>query len=105
MMNRALINFDTSTLDQIHLRSMELLQDCGIRFPSEKTLEVFKRRGFRIDGQTVYFEEKDIVTALETVPGQFTIKARDPEKKHLHRWWGLPDGAGLRPAFYHRRHR
>jgi trimethylamine--corrinoid protein Co-methyltransferase len=80
MMNRALINFDTSTLDQIHLRSMELLQDCGIRFPSEKTLEVFKSRGFRIDGQTVYFEEKDIVTALETVPGQFTIKARDPEK-------------------------
>lgn len=80
MMNRAIINFDDSILDQIHNRSLELLQECGIRFPSTKALEIFKRRGFRIDGQTVFFKEKDIVSALETVPGQFTIKARNPKK-------------------------
>ena len=80
MMNRALINFDKSILDQIHNRSLELLQDCGIRFSSEKALEVFRSRGFRVNGPTVYFEEKDIVEALETVPSQFTIKARNPEK-------------------------
>ncbi|MBC2710918.1 MAG: trimethylamine methyltransferase family protein [Desulfosarcina sp.] len=80
MINRAIINFDKSILDQIHNRSLELLQDCGIRFPSEKALEVFRSKGFRANGQTVYFEEKAIIDALGTVPAQFTIKARNPEK-------------------------
>ncbi len=80
MFNRALINFDKVILDQIHNRSLELLRDCGIRFFSEKALEVVRKRGFRVSGQTVFFEEKDIVEALRTVPSQFTIKARNPEK-------------------------
>ena len=80
IMNRAIVNFDKSILDQIHDRSIELLQVCGIRFPSTKALEIFKSRDFRVDGQTVYFEEKDIVEALETVPSNFTIEARNPEK-------------------------
>ncbi|MEN8243391.1 MAG: trimethylamine methyltransferase family protein [Thermodesulfobacteriota bacterium] len=80
MMNRATIDFDKPILDQIHHRSLELLQECGIRFPSEKALEFFKSRGFRVDGKTVYFKEKDIANGLETVPAQFTIKARNPEK-------------------------
>ncbi|MEN8246350.1 MAG: trimethylamine methyltransferase family protein [Thermodesulfobacteriota bacterium] len=79
-MNRAMINFDKPILDQIHNHSLELLQDCGIRFPSEKALGIFKSRGFRVDGKAVYFDEKDIDNALETVPAQFTIKARNPEK-------------------------
>lgn len=79
-MNRAIINFDKSILDQIHNRSLELLQESGIRIPSEKALEIFKSRGFRLDGQTVYFDEKSIADALETIPSQFIIKARNPEK-------------------------
>ncbi len=80
MFNRALINFDHSILKQIHNRSLELLSDCGICFFSEKALEVFRNRGFQVSGQTVFFEEKDIVDALQTVPSQFTVKARNPEK-------------------------
>lgn len=80
MTNRAVVNFDKSILDRIHNRSLELLQDCGIGFPSEKSLEIFKKRGFRVSGKTVYFKEKDITNALETVPGLFTIKARNPDK-------------------------
>ena len=80
MFNRALINFDTSILEQIHSRSLELLSDSGIRFFSEKAVDVFRSRGFRISGQTVFFEEKDIADALQTVPPKFTIKARNPDK-------------------------
>ena len=80
MMNRAIINFDKSVLDQIHNHSLELLQDTGIRFYSEKAVEVFKNRGFRVQGQTVYFEEKEIDDALITVPAEFTVKARNPQK-------------------------
>ncbi len=80
MMNRAITNFDKPVLDLIHNCSLELLQDTGIRFYSEKAIEVFKNRGFRVQGQTVYFEDKEIDNALKTVPTAFTVKARNPEK-------------------------
>jgi len=79
-MNRAITNFDQKTLDSIHKYSLELLNDTGIRFPNEKALEIFRERGFRTDGEMVFSKEKEIQTALETVPGAFTIKARNPEK-------------------------
>ena len=80
MMNRAIINFDKFVLDLIHKHSLEILQDTGIRFYSEKAVDVFKNRGFRVQGQTVYFEEKEIDNALKTVPAEFTVKARNPQK-------------------------
>lgn len=79
-MNRAIINFDNKTLYSIHKYSLELLNHTGIRFPNEKALGIFRSRGFRTDGEMVFFEEKDIQAALETVPSVFSIKARNPEK-------------------------
>jgi trimethylamine--corrinoid protein Co-methyltransferase len=79
-MNRAIINFEQKTLDTIHKYSLELLHDTGIKFPSEKALGIFKKHGFRTDGEMVFFKEKDIQAALETVPDVFTVKARNPEK-------------------------
>jgi len=79
-MNRAITNFDQKILDSIHKYSLELLSDTGIRFPSEKALGIFREHDFRIDGEMVFFQEKDIQTALKTVPSVFTIKARNPEK-------------------------
>ncbi|MGD8880887.1 MAG: trimethylamine methyltransferase family protein [Desulfobacterales bacterium] len=79
-MNRAIINFDKTSLDTIHAYSLELLHDTGIRFPSEKALAIFKKHGIRVDGSMVHFEEKDIQTALKTVPAAFTIEARNPSR-------------------------
>ena len=79
-MNRAIINLGKNTLDTIHSHSLELLRDTGIRFPSEKALEIFKKHGFRREGETVYFKERDINTTLETVLEAFTITARNPLK-------------------------
>jgi trimethylamine--corrinoid protein Co-methyltransferase len=79
-MNRAIINFDKTSLDTIHAYSLELLYDAGIRFPSEKALAIFKKHGIRVDGSMVHFEEKDIQTALKTVPAAFNIEARNPSR-------------------------
>jgi trimethylamine--corrinoid protein Co-methyltransferase len=79
-MNRAIINFDRTTLDNIHQYALDLLSDTGIRFPNQKALDLFTERGFKIDGETVYFDRKSIETALETVPETFTIEARNSEK-------------------------
>ncbi len=79
-MNRALINIDKASLDTIHAHSLELLHDTGIRFPSEKALALFKKHGFKVEGSMVHFEEKDIQSALATVPAAFTIEARNPSR-------------------------
>jgi len=79
-MNRAIVNFDKNILDAIHNYTLELLHDTGIKFPSEDALKIFKKNGFRIDNDMVFFEENDIRKALKTVPAAFTVKARNPEK-------------------------
>ena len=63
-MNRAIMDLDSSSLDTIHAYSLEVLQDIGIRFPSEKALALFKRHGLRVDGSMVRFEEKHIQKKL-----------------------------------------
>ena len=79
-MNRAIFNIDKASLDTIHAHSLELLHDTGIRFPSEKALALFKKHGFKVEGSMVHFEEKDIRSALATVPAAFTIEARNPSR-------------------------
>ena len=77
-MNRAIINIEQKTLDTIHNNSLELMRSTGIKFPSGKALGIFKKHGFRTDGEMVFFEEEDIRQAVATVPSSFTIKARNP---------------------------
>ena len=74
------MNLNKASLDTIHAYSLELLQDIGIRFPSEKALRIFRKHGFRVDGSMVHFKDKDIRRALETVPAAFTIEARNPSR-------------------------
>jgi trimethylamine--corrinoid protein Co-methyltransferase len=74
------MNLDGATLDTIHEYSLDLLRSTGIRFHSKKALGIFKKHGYRLDGSMVYFEEKDIQGALETLPAAFTLEARNPSR-------------------------
>jgi trimethylamine--corrinoid protein Co-methyltransferase len=79
-MNRALVNLDSNALDNIHQYSLDVLKDTGIRFPSEKALAVFRHHGIRVDGDMVYFGEKDIQIAMDGAPAAFTLEARNPSR-------------------------
>ncbi|RPI54787.1 MAG: trimethylamine--corrinoid methyltransferase, partial [Chloroflexi bacterium] len=67
-------------IQQIHQASMRLLENVGVEFPHPEALEVFQRHGVRVDGCRVYWTEGQLLSALETVPRQFTIQARNPER-------------------------
>jgi len=45
---------------------------------SKKALVLFKKHGFKVDGSIVYVEEKDIQTALKTVPQPLPSKPAIP---------------------------
>ena len=65
---------------KIHLATMDILRDIGISFHEPAAVEIFKRHGFRIDGNVVHIEEKDIQNAINTAPSQFQVNARNPEQ-------------------------
>ncbi len=68
----------TEELAEIHDTSMRLLANVGVQFPDDDAIAVFKQHGVKTDGQIVYFEEKQLMDVLTTVPAQFTIHARNP---------------------------
>ncbi|MEA3352129.1 MAG: trimethylamine methyltransferase family protein [Chloroflexota bacterium] len=70
----------SSDIQSIHDTSMKLLANEGIRFPEDEAIDIFKKNGVKVNGQTVYLTEKQVMDAVEQVPSQFTIQARNPDK-------------------------
>ena len=67
-------------LEAIHQTSARILANIGVTFPSEAALDHFRRHGMRVDGIRVYLSESQLFEALRTVPRQFTIRARNPQR-------------------------
>lgn len=72
--------FSEYELKKIHTASLQILSEVGVIFQAPGTLDIFKKHGFKVEGQTVFFDERSVMNALETVPNKFTITARNPEK-------------------------
>jgi len=67
-------------IEQTHNTSMKILSHVGVQFPEGEAIAVFKKHGVKTNGHTVYLDEKQVMKALETVPAQFTIHARNTDK-------------------------
>jgi trimethylamine--corrinoid protein Co-methyltransferase len=65
---------------KIHLTTMDILRDIGINFYEPEAVEIFKRHGFKVDGNTVHIDENQIRNALASVPPLIQINARNPEQ-------------------------
>ena len=70
-------NVNPYVIETIHKKSMQVLAQKGVKFISEKAIQIFSKHNFKIEGDVVFFTEEQIQTALDSTPSQFTIKARD----------------------------
>ena len=70
--------FTKKELTQIHDASMDLLQNVGVAFNDDEALRIFKKNGFKVDGNAVFFSEKNVLSAIESAPSGFKIEARNP---------------------------
>lgn len=75
-------------LHRIHQASMAILNRGGIAFHHDQVLALFKANGFKVSGAKVYFTEKEVLKALDTVPERFQLTARNQERS---RWVGADD--------------
>lgn len=69
------------SIELIHEKSLYLLKNKGIRFCSEELLEMFREKGFKVDGELVYITEEQVDDALASCPRNFDYVSRG----HRHR--------------------
>lgn len=79
IMNAPVLNPDE--IKRIHNDSIRILEEVGVRIPSEKALGILENGGAKIDwdNQIAYISENMVNTALETAPKKFVLGARNPE--------------------------
>lgn len=75
------MNLETMTEDlkQIHLASMRILEETGMKFHHPEVVELLKKNGVRLDGQTAYFTREQVMEWIGKAPSAFTMYARNPK--------------------------
>lgn len=78
-MNGAVLSLEE--IKRIHQDSIRILEEVGVKVPSEKALGILEVSGARIDwdNQIAYITESMVDKALETAPKKFVLGARNPE--------------------------
>ena len=63
----------------IHDAAMEILREVGIDFHNEKAIGILKENGIRVEGNTAFFTEEQVMHWVRMAPESFTIHARNPK--------------------------
>ena len=68
-------------LEQIHLATLEVLEDVGVRIDCDEALDIFRKAGARVEDDTkiVHIPAYIVEGAIKTAPSQFTVGGRDPK--------------------------
>ena len=69
-------------LDKIHDGSMRILEEIGLEVLNERALDLYETDGARVDRSNgrVYLDRDRVMELIATVPAQFTLHARNPER-------------------------
>lgn len=72
---------DERQLDHLQEATLQILENTGVKFPSEKALAIFADHGADVDHETqvVKIPRELVRKAMATVPRYFTLGARNPE--------------------------
>ncbi|GAB5439348.1 trimethylamine methyltransferase family protein [Falsiruegeria mediterranea] len=70
-------------MDQLHATSMRILSEAGIRVMGDNVMDIFENAGAIVDRDTmtIRIDESIVTEALKTVPSQFTLTARNRDKR------------------------
>jgi trimethylamine--corrinoid protein Co-methyltransferase len=72
---------DDAQLDRLQDATLQVLEDVGVKFPDERSLEILASNGCRVDRATsiVRFPRDVVMRAMAAVPRTFTMAARNPD--------------------------
>lgn len=85
-------------LRRIHEAGLRVLARTGLVFRDQETVALFVYHGFTVDGLRVTMTREQVDACLVSVPGSFTLEARDPSRDLLFGGDGLVVTTGAGPA-------
>jgi trimethylamine--corrinoid protein Co-methyltransferase len=65
-------------VSKIHAASLRILRECGFKVSNEFLINALKENGIRIQGDTAFFEQEQLMNLINRAPSQFTLCARNP---------------------------
>ncbi|HEX6306144.1 MAG TPA: trimethylamine methyltransferase family protein, partial [Anaerolineales bacterium] len=67
-------------LERIHAATLEIIETVGVRFPSEKALDIWAAHGADVDHESMIVKVPGevIESALKHAPSTYTLAARNP---------------------------
>lgn len=68
-------------LETIHEKTLYVLEHIGVDFEHQELLELFKKRGIKVQGNRVFFSGKDVEEGLSTLLPSFVLKTPYEELK------------------------
>ncbi|MFZ5821063.1 MAG: trimethylamine methyltransferase family protein [Chloroflexota bacterium] len=68
---------DHEMFKQVHVHSLDLLENCGIRFHSGKARQILSDAGAKVSGEIVKIPGHLVEAALKKAPNTFSIYSRD----------------------------
>lgn len=63
----------------IHEAAMKIMETVGVRIHNEKSIEIYKKNGIKVEGNIAYFTEEQVMHWVKMAPESFTIYARNPK--------------------------
>ena len=66
-------------LQEIHDKSMQILETVGMRFLHPEARRILKEHGIRVEGEIAYFTEDQLMYWVRKAPSTFKVKARNPK--------------------------
>lgn len=63
------------SIEMIHEATLRILENTGVRFDHKGALDVFRKAGLRIEGETVFIDSKTLENCLASCPRKIHIKA------------------------------
>lgn len=92
--------FSPDEVKRIHTATLDVIESVGVRFPSQRALDIWEAHGASVDRQTKVVKAKGhlIEEALKACPPAYDLAARDPRQDlpldGNHVWVGT-DGCGV----------
>lgn len=71
------VDLDQDLFFKIHNHTIDILKQHGFRFSWPRAVDTFRRHGFKTWKDVVYFNGNQVESALESVPSEVMILARD----------------------------
>lgn len=65
---------------RIHDASMTILEEVGIEFRDDESIEMWKAAGANVDGYRVRIDREQLMSLISTAPSEYTMMARHPGK-------------------------